>query len=166
MNLSRLQLLVVGLALLGGLAYWFWPADDRAIIKDRIKQLSKLGTYSAEEHPLSKQRAIGQMKALFSPDLVVQVNMQRGRSQSIEGRSDFMELVQQVRFGVPSIQLDFDVTSIELPPDHRSAAVLMTLSAKIGSEQQQEYQEMKAILENTSEGWLIKRLETVKTYGR
>lgn len=166
MNLSRLQLLVVGLLLLGGLAYWFWPADDRAIIKHRIQQLGKLGSYSAEEHPLAKQRAIGQMKALLSPNLVVQVNMQKGQSQSIEGRGNFMEVVQQVRFGVPAIQLDFDVTSVELPSDRRSAVVLMTLSAKIGLEQQQEYQEMKAILENTSDGWLIKRLETVKTYGR
>ncbi|MBL9167405.1 MAG: hypothetical protein JNN07_06655 [Verrucomicrobiales bacterium] len=166
MNRSRLLLLLAVAALVAVLAYWLWPADDRALIKNQMKQLGRLASYSAEEHPISKQRAIGQMKALFSPDLVVQVNMQRGRSQSIEGRSDFMELVQQVRFGVPAIQLDFDVTSVELPPDHRSAVVLMTLSAKIGLEQQQEYQEMKAILENTSDGWLIKRLETVKTYGR
>ena len=152
--------------LTAGLIYWFWPADDRALINDRIKKLGRLASYSAEEHPLSKQHAIGQMKALFSSDMVVQVNMQRGQAQSIQGRSNFMELVQQVRFAVPTIQLDFDVTSIEIPQDHRSAVVLMTLSAKIGLEQQQEYQEMKALFENTSDGWLIKRLETVKTYGR
>ena len=115
---------------------------------------------------MKKQRAIGQMKALLSPELIVQINMQRGQSHTIQGRKEFMERVQEVRFGVPAIQVDFEVTSVEISPEHRTADVLITLSAKIGVEQQQEYQEMKATLEKASEGWLIKRLETIKTYGR
>lgn len=166
MSRSKFLLLALGLLGIGLGVYLLWPADDRTVITSRIQQLATLASYPPEEHPLRKQQALGKMKALLSQDLVLKVNLPGGRSQAVEGRKEFMERVQEVRFGLAALKVEFDVQSIELSSDHRMATVGLTLSAQIGVEKQQEFQEMKLQLEKSSDEWLIKRLETVRTYGR
>ena len=166
MKSKALGLLVLLAISIAGWSWWFRSVSDESQIREQLKELGRLASYRSDEGPIAKQRAIGKMKSLFSPNVVLRVNLQGQEPYSVESRHNLMESIQQIRFAVAEIRLEFLDPKIELHPDHQGAEVVTTLSAQLGTERQQEYQEMKARFEKTDDGWIISRLETVKTWGR
>jgi hypothetical protein len=155
------------MVLLAGLAvWWIWPEDDARAIRRQLNTLAQLWTYGPDESPIAKQRAIGRSKALLSQDVVLEINLQRHPTVRVNGRHALMEGVQQIRFGVRQLEVRLLDIQVELLPDRRHANASMTLSARIGTELEQEYQELKAALERNDDGWVVTRVQTVKTWGR
>ncbi len=161
----RARILLPLLALVVGVfTWWLWPESVELQLRRELLELARLNSFEPNENAIAKQRAIGKTKTLLSPEISLQINLQNQPTTRITGRHELMEHVQQVRFGVPKLHIEFLDIKIEVLGDGHHALATTTLSAQI--DQQQEYQELKVAFENKSDGWQISRVETVKTWGR
>ena len=108
------------------------------------------------------------MRELFSSDVSLTMRVPDHGEHTLNGRAEIMEAVTQIKAGVDQLALQFLDPKVTLEPDKQKAIVSTTLHVLIGlNPQQQEYfLEMKLAWNQTKDGWVVSRLETIKTFGR
>ncbi|HAM71493.1 MAG TPA: hypothetical protein DCM86_07615 [Verrucomicrobiales bacterium] len=161
------KLLLGALLLTLGLALWrLWPVSPREQVQLQLQTLASLWNYGPGESPIHKKQALARMKSLLSPDIVVEINLQHHAPHQLQGRHGLMEGIEAIRFSVEELHIELFDYKIEILPDGTHANVSMAMEAKIGPEKQEEFQELKSTLERSPDGWVITRVQTVKTWGR
>jgi hypothetical protein len=165
--LNRAIKILLGVGLVAGLVVWLWK-DDTARIKQRLKRIETLASHRKTDALLSRQLSASDLREFFSPEVSLTIRIPDHGEHVMSGRAEIMEAVAQVKAGVDQLILKFLDPKVTVPPNSSDASMTTTLHVLLGSTPppQEFFLEMKLTWQKTKEGWVVSRLETIKTFGR
>jgi hypothetical protein len=160
--LVRLLFLASAIAL----GFWTWNilfTNPKTAIRNRLKQLGDLASYSGHEGNISTITSIEKLGRFFTENAKVVVDIPGGESHTFDNRDELMQAALAARSGVNNAQVKFLDPNIEMDSGGQSALVDVTLQVKIDSDAEAIVQELKFTIKKIKGAWLITHVETVKT---
>jgi len=158
----RLILLVALLAM--GLWLWsvFFPSPQKAI-RRHLEKTARLASFKANEGAMERLGNIAELAKCFSKDVEVKFETPGGGSLTLAGRDDILRAAGLARTSGSALQVEFLDAILTVSPDQQTAAVDLTVRARIPGDRDFFVQEMKFQLKKIGRAWLIIHAETVKT---
>jgi hypothetical protein len=162
MSKLRGVILVVVVVALG---VWLWgvffPNPER-IIRARLREIAERASFPANQSPFAALSDVQRLCALVSPDVTIQVNAPAAGHRSIEGREDLRHATMFWRSNVNGAKVEFPDIAVTVAPDKQSAEVLLTVKARVPTEPDSIYEEMKVAFRKLDGNWLVTHAETVR----
>jgi len=161
----RIWLRVFGLAVGVALGVWLWRAlfpSAETVIRTRLREIKELVSFPPNEKPFTALTAVQQLCARLSPDIEVVVDAPGFGRQRIQGRDEVREKALAFRSQANGAQVDFLDVSVTVAPDKQAATVSLTVKARLASDPDPAYQEMKLTFRKRDGKWLLARAETVQ----
>lgn len=163
MSLAR-RFLLLGVGLVAGL--WLWsvvfPSPEKAIRK-HLEKTAHAASFKANEAPLERIGNIAEFANCFTPEVELKLDAPGAGNQAMSTRSDIMRFAGAARNQTSALQVEFLDASLRVAPDKQTAAVDLTVRAKVPGDRDFFIQEMKFYLKKSGRSWLIFRVESVKT---
>ena len=158
-----IRIILVAALLALGLWVWgvFFPSPEK-IIRNRIGELGKAVSFSANEGELAKVYNASALGGFFTPDVRVTVEVYHSY-HTINGRDDLLRAAMGARSTLSSLSVEFPDIKVTVDPDRTSAVVLLTAKGKVPGERDFYLQELRMRLTKVKRAWLINQVETVKT---
>ena len=157
--------LVLAVVLLGFWVYKkLFPSDEEKISK-LLQTVAESVSFTASEGNIKKLAKVNRFGDCFSPDVSLEVNVPGRAAKIIEGRDELVQLLLAARTTLAGAEVEFLDAKVELDPGQESAVVNLTVKATISGEKDLQVQELKFLLKQTKNGWVITRVETVRTMG-
>jgi hypothetical protein len=152
---------VVAVVLLGimlaGLAYRYWPSDEREI-RRHLSNLAEALSVPGTETDVARMTRVAAMREYFAPDVRIRVG-----SEEIVTRDALMAAIARWSPPPGGVAVEFVDVTVALAEDHGSADV--TLTAKIASTDRQsgektlDVQGAAVQMRDADGDWVITRAE-------
>jgi len=157
---------IILLAALVALGVWLWlvlsPRPEK-IIRQRLTQLARTASFSASEGNLAKLAAAEDIAAFFATNVEVDINVPGRVQHTLMGRAEIQQAALGARERLSGLKIQLPDINLTVAPDKQSAVADVTVDVSIGGERDSIVQEMKFTFQKTEDGWLITRVETVRT---
>lgn len=154
------------LAALVVLGVWLWfvffPGPEK-IIRQRLTQLAATASFSSEDRGLARIAGAQHMAELFATNVEVDINVPGRVQHRLLGRDEIQQAALGARSNLGGLNVQFPDINITVAPDKQSAVADLTVVVRVAGEQDSIVQEMKFTFRKTDDGWLIARVETVRT---
>jgi len=154
------------LAVLVALGVWLWfvlfPSPEK-IIRQRLIKLARTASFSSGEGNLARLAAAEDIAGYFATNVEVDINVPGRVQHTLVGRAEIQQAALGARERLSGLKVTFPDINITVAPDKQSATADLTVEANIAGERDSIVQEMKFTFQNTEDGWLIARVETVRT---
>jgi len=154
------------LAVLAALGVWLWfalfPGPER-LIRQRLMKLANTASFSSGESNFARLAAAQSLAGFFATNVEVDINVPGRVQHTLVGRDDIQQAALGARERLSGLKVAFPDINITVAPDKQSATVDLTVEVSITGEHDSIVQEMKFTFQNTEDGWLIARVETVRT---
>lgn len=154
------------LAVLVGGAIWAWrvlfPGPEQ-VIRKHMAKLEKLASFSADEGNLAKVVNLDELLSLFASDVEIRVETQGFNPVRVSGKQELRERLKIVRFRLTSLKVQFLDVAVKLSGDRTSAEVETTGRVIQQGDENSIVQELRFHFVKSDRGWLISRVESVKT---
>jgi hypothetical protein len=143
--------------MVAGIAYRYWPSDEREI-RRHLSNLAEALSVPGAETELARVTRIAAMREYFAPDVRIRVG-----SEQIVSREALMAAIGRLTPPPAGIAVEFVDVTVTLAEDHSSADV--TLTAKIASTDRQSGEKTldvqgAAVTMRDAEGdWVITSVE-------
>jgi hypothetical protein len=160
-NFLRLILLAAVVALGVWLYFILFPSPEKIIRKHLVK-LAQTVSFSSNEGSLAKLAGAQSVAGFFSTNAGVNLDVPGYEPQTLTGRDEITQFAIAARSSVSSLAVKFPDMNVTVAPDKQSATADVTAEANVAGEKDVIVQEMKFTFEKTGEGWLIRRVETVR----
>ena len=156
-------LLLLAVALVVGVWLWgrFFPNPEK-VIRARLREISERASFPANQAPFAAFSDVQRLCALVSPDVTIQVNAPGAGPRSIEGREDLRQALGIWRSMVNGAKVEFPDIAVTVAPDKQSAEVMLTVKARVPTEPDSIYEEMKVAFRKLDGNWLLTHAETVR----
>jgi len=154
------------LAALVALGVWLWfvlsPSPEK-IIRQRLTKLARTASFSSSEGNLARLAAAQSLAGFCATNIEVTIDVP-GRSRlTLTGRGEIQQVALGARERLSGLKVTFPDINITVAPDKQSAVADLTVEVNIAGEHDSIVQEMKFTFQKTDDGWLIARVETVRT---
>ncbi len=161
-NLRRLLLLAALIA--GGVWLWgvLFPSPEK-VIRARLHEIESLVTFPANQAPLTALTEVQRLCSFLSPDVEVYVDALGMGRVAAHGRNEVREGALAWRNTVNGAKVEFPDIKIVLAPDRQTAEVFLNVKARVPTEPDNVFLEMKLVFQKDGRDWLITRAETSKT---
>jgi hypothetical protein len=156
-------LFLVALIVLGIWAWRSWFPDPRTAITNRLNKLARLASYSSQEGNIARVASIERMRAFFTKNVEVIVDVPGAGSHTFSDRDELMQAALSVRSAASSIQAQLIDLNIQLGPAGETAVVDLTLRAKVSDEVDAVVEDLNFTMKKISGDWMISRVQTIKT---
>ncbi|MGD0746008.1 MAG: hypothetical protein ABSA45_12720 [Verrucomicrobiota bacterium] len=157
--------LVLFAALLA-LGVWLWfvlfPSPEK-IIRRRLTELARAASFSPGEDDLARLAAAESLAGYFATNVEVNLDVPGRGPISLAGRDEIKQADLGAHAGLSGLKVQFPDINITIAPNKQSAVADLTVEASIAGERDTIVQEMKFTFQKTDDGWLIARVETVRT---
>ena len=157
----------LAILVLVGVAVWLWltlfPSPEK-VVRRHLHRLAAQVSFTPAESDLARLGKIAGLTRYFTPE--VEVNLAfRGRSEHGVITHEFIQAGgASLRENAPNgLQVEFIDINVTVSPARDTAAAELTMKVTAPGDNQFNVQEMKFDLRNTSDQWLIHRVETVRT---
>ncbi|MGA9449769.1 MAG: hypothetical protein WBW41_00330 [Verrucomicrobiia bacterium] len=154
------------LAALIALGVWLWfvlfPSPEK-IIRQRLTELARTASFSSGEGNLARLAAAEDIAGYFATNVEVDINVPGRVQHTLVGRAEIQQAALGARERLSGLKVTFPDINITVAADKQSATADLTVEANIAGERDSIVQEMKFTFQNTEDGWLIARIETVRT---
>lgn len=163
MSLVR-RFLLLAFALVAGLWLWslIFPSPEK-VIRKHLEKTARAASFKANEAPLERIGNIAEFANCFAPEVELKLDTPVSGGQSMTSRNDIMRFAGAARNQTSALQVEFLDPSLRLAADKQTAAVDLTVRARVPGDRDYFIQEMKFYLKKNGRGWLIYRVESVKT---
>ena len=158
------KLLWVALAV--GLGIWLWGAlfpSPEKVVRTRLKEIEELVSFPPNEKPFTALTAVQQLCARLSPHVEVEMDAPGMGQHKLRGREEVRYQAGLFRSQVNGAKVEFLDVNVAVASDKQSAETSLTVKARVSSEPDTIYQEMKLTFRKLDGKWLLARAETVKT---
>jgi hypothetical protein len=139
-----------------------FPGPEK-VIHQRLTKLARTATFSSGEGNLAKLAAAEDIAGYFATNVEVDINVPGRVQHTLMGRAEIRQAALGARERLSGLKVTFPDINITVAPDKQSAVADLTVDASIAGEHDSIVQEMKFTLQKTDDGWLISRVETVRT---
>ena len=157
--------LVLFAALLA-LGVWLWfvlfPGPVK-IIRQRLAQLAATASFSSEDRGLARIAGAQHMAGLFATNAEVNLDVPGRIQHTLMGRDEIQQAALGARSTLSGLKVTFSDINVTVAPDKQSAVADLTVEANVAGENDAIVQQMKFTFQQTDDGWLIARVETVRT---
>lgn len=154
------------LAVLVGGAIWGWrvlfPGPEQ-LIRKRMARLEELASFSGDEGNIAKAVNVNALLSLFAPDVEIRFETQGFEPVRISGKQDLAEHLKLVSFRGAAFKVQFLDVAVKVSNDQTSAVVETTGRVIRQGDENFVVQELRFHFVKTDRGWLISRVESVKT---
>ncbi len=154
------------LAALVALGVWLWfvlsPSPER-IIRQRLTKLARTASFSSGEGNLARLAAAEDIAGYFATNVEVDINVPGRVQHTLMGRAEIQQAALGARERLSGLKVQFPDINITVAPDKQSAVADLTIVVNIAGDRDSVVQEMKFTFQKTDDGWLIARVETVRT---
>jgi hypothetical protein len=158
------RLVLFGTLLALGVWLWFvlFPSPEK-VIRQRLTELANKASFSSGESDLSKLAAAQSLAGNFSTNVEINIDVPGRVQHRLMGRDDIKQAVLGVRSTMSGLKIQFPDINITVAPGKQTAVADLTVVANVAGERDSMVQEMKFTFQKTDDGWLITRVETVRT---
>jgi len=158
----RLVLFVALLAL--GVWLWFvlFPSPEK-IIRQRLTKLAHTASFSSGESDLARLAAAQSLAGYFATNVEINLDVPGRLQHRLLGRDEIQQAALGARESLASLKITFPDLNVTVAPDKQSAVVDVTVVANAAGQSDSFVQQMKFTFQKTEDGWLISRVETVRT---
>ena len=157
--------LVLFAALLA-LGVWLWfvlfPGPEK-VIRNRLTELARTASFSSGESDLTKLAAAQGLACFFATNVEINIDVPGRIQHTLMGRDEIKEAALGARSNLSGLKVTFPDITITIAPDKLSAVADLTVEATVSGERDPIVQEMKFTFQKSDDGWLIARIETVRT---
>jgi hypothetical protein len=154
------------LAALAALGVWLWfvlfPGPE-AVIRQRLTKLARTASFTAGEGNLARLAAAQNLAGFFATNIEVDINVPGRIQHTLVGRDEIKQAALGARSTLSGLKVTFPDIDVAVAADKQSAVVDLTVQVNVAGEHDSIVQEMKFTLRKTDDGWLIERVETVRT---
>jgi len=161
-NISGLILLLV----LAALSVWLWfvlfPSPEK-VIRQRLTKLAHTASFSSGEGNLAKLATAEDIAGYFATNVEIDINVPGRLQHTLVGRADIRQAALGARERLNAMKVQFPDIKVTVASDKQSATADLTIEVTIAGEPDSIVQEMKFSFQKTDDGWLITRVETVRT---
>ena len=158
---------LASLLLLAGAVVWIWmqlsPNPERKI-RARVVELEGLVSFRAADGNLATLSKLQQLGSLFTRDAQVQVDAPGSPGLTLTGRDRIMQAARGAGRVVGDLDVQFKDITITLGRDSQSAVVEAIGQARGPGYEGVWIQQLRFSFLETENGWLISRVETVRTF--
>jgi hypothetical protein len=166
--MRRIGLLAI-LLLLAAAGFWGWthwhPSPERQI-RQRLTTLKNLLSFHASDGKLTGAVQLNRLGWLFTPEAEVRVDAPGTPRATLTGRETIVQAAAAARQATGDVEVDFLDVVVTLHPDRHSAVVEATCRVRELGSQENWIQDLRFQFIQTGEGWMITRVETVRTLTR
>jgi hypothetical protein len=159
---------VAVVAALLGLGIWVWQAffpNQQKVIRSELNHIAQLASFDQNEGPMAKLANATELASFFTADAEVTVQILEFPKQIFQGHNDLVRGIMFVRMRWSSLSVEFVDINIAFEPGKQAATANLTGKIRIAGEGDFTPQELKFVLEKAGrKKWLIRRIETVKTF--
>jgi len=145
---------------------WLWfvlfPSPEQ-VIRQRLTKLARTASFSSGEGNLARLTAAEDITGYFDTNVEVDINVPGRLQHTLAGRADIRQAAPGARERFGGMTVQFPDINITVAPDKQSAVADLTVEVDIAGEHDAIVQEMKFTFQKTEDGWLINRVETVRT---
>jgi len=148
------------------LGFWGWKhffPNPEQVIRRRLKDLSLAASSTANQTPFASLYNAQKLAAFFTSDVEIKVDVPGHSQQTLSGRDQLVPAAVSSWNAAGGLQVEFLDIAVSLAPDKQSATVSLTGKGRIAGDPDFLVQELKFVFQKTDDGWLIQRVETVKT---
>jgi len=157
---------IILLAALVALGVWLWlvlfPGPEK-IIRRRLTELARTASFSSNEGNLAHLAAAQSLAGFFATNVEINLDVPGRLQHRLMGRDEIQQAALGARSTLSGMKVHFPDINVTVAPDKQSAVADLTVEASIAGERDTIVQEMKVTLQKTDDGWLITRIETVRT---
>jgi len=154
------------LAVLVALGVWLWfglsPRPEKVICQ-RLTQLARTASFSSGEGDLARLAAAENIAGYFATNAEINIDVPGRAQHTLAGRAEIRQVALGARSNLNGLKVEFPDINITVAPDKHSAVADLTVVVRVAGEQDSIVQEMKFTFQKTDDGWLISRVETVRT---
>lgn len=158
------RLVLVGLVI--ALAFWarsvFFPSPQ-AEIQRRLLKVAQLVSFGANEGNIARVAAVQQLGNFFAETLEVQLDDPRLQNHTFSRREELLQAALAARTAIASLQVKFLDINVNLGPEPDTATADLTLAAKLSTETDQIFQQLRFTLRKVEAKWVINRITATKT---
>jgi SnoaL-like protein len=156
---------VVALAALGFWALRVLFPSDETVIRKLLAQMAAAASLKPNENALVKLAGANKLAGFFTADAVIRIEVTGGRTRTIHGREELIEIVTAARANLQEVKIQLHDIVVELAPDRQTALAQLTALANIDGSTDPIFQLLKIRLKKIDGHWRISQVDTVKTPG-
>jgi len=157
---------LIFVAMLAAFGVWLWtvffPAPEK-IIRHRLEKLAATVSFSREQGTISRVASGESVAGFFSTNVEIAINVPGHEQITFASRAEITQAALGAREALKSLSMKFPDVTITLAPDKKSAVADVTADVNISGEGHAIVQELKITFQKTDEGWVITKIETVRT---
>ena len=142
---------------------WQLTPNDETLIRKHLTRLAATVSFPRHESALARLANINKLRDFFSPDAVLNLELEHHGPQRIEGRDGVVQTAATARQTLGQAQLRLHDITVSLGDGAQTANARMTLLGDIGGEKYVVAQELNVSLKKVERIWLINGIETVRT---
>lgn len=138
--------------MIAGIAYRYWPSDERSI-RRHLSNLAEALSFPVAESPEERLTRIAVLREYFAPDVRVGLD-----GRDISSRDEIIALLSQYQPPPGGVNVEFVDIVVTIADDHESAAV--TLTAKMSTTDEQGVSTLNErvgdiTMRNLDDDWVI-----------
>ena len=166
MKAKTLLLALLIVTALVGLWKWRNSHDPAGQVRRSLEELRVLVSFERDESPITKESIIQKILGRVTQDITLEVNQPSAGQGLISGREEFREYLRLGRYGSEYLRLNLFDPKVTLGDSSNSAEVTATAKADTNLYKDSYWQEVVLSFIREDGSWLLKRVTTVKTWGR
>ena len=163
MKLVLRGILIAGLLALG---VWLWfvlfPSPE-TIVRKRLAALARIVSFAPGQGNLAKLAAADRLAGCFATNVEINIDVPGRLQHNFVGRDDIQQAALAARESLTSLKVAFPDVNVTVAPDRQSAVADVTVVANAAGQSDSFVQQMKFTFQKTEDGWLISRVESVRT---
>lgn len=166
MKIKSLALSLLAIAALVLLWRWYGSMNPAEEVRRQVELLRSTASFGADEGLMRKESEIEKLLSLVTPDIALEVNYPSAEPGHIRGRDEFREYLRYGRHKAEYLRLTLYDVKVTVGPDNAAATATATVKAETSFFKDAYWQELVLSFVRRDEGWLLNKIETVKTWGR
>ena len=141
-----------------------FPSDE-TVIRKLLTQTAATASLKPNQNALVKLAGANKLAEFFTADVVMHLDVTAGRTRTIHGREELIEIVIAARAKLQEAKIQLHDIVVELAPDRQTALAQLTALANIDGSTDPIFQLLKMRLKKIDGDWKISQVDTVKTPG-
>lgn len=166
MKIKSLALWILALIALVVLWRWYGAISPAEEVRRQVELLRSTASFAANEGLMRKESEIEKLVAMMTPDIALEVNYPSAEPGRIHGRDELREYLRVGRHATEYLRLTLYDVKVTLGPESATATATTTVKAETNLLKDAYWQELVLSFVRGDGGWLLSKVETVKTWGR
>jgi len=162
----KIVLRLVLLAAAAAVCAWFWtllfPSPEK-MIRKQLALVAAEASFQTGENPLITANRAENFASRFGTNVEININLPEHGQDGFVGRAEITQAVAGMRSSVSSLKVEFLDMNVTVDPEKQSATANLTVKAQSAYDKNFIVQEMKIFFQKIEGGWLITRVETIRT---